>query len=249
MVVATVAYCIGGCLIGGAGIFILLNLGDHRALRTLRRVVPSPLLARTSGRVAVEGRTEYGPSGRQVGPVTGEDCVWFHVRLIREPARWQSSGETDPVYDVLLEFSSPGGFTLADHSGRIPVDPAILDHPYPMEPGVKVKTTLEHGPKAPRTLPPVVPRDLVDDLRKNERLTLTESRVPRGVQVFALGRLARGELKKSRAGVTVFTTKTRDQVIAARRDGISLNNRIIVGFALLGLALAGGGVGYLATLG
>lgn len=245
MVVATVAFCIGALLIGGAGIFLLLNLGEHRALRTLRRVVPGPA---RPGRVALEGRTEYGPSGRQAAPVTGEDCVWFHVRLIREPSR-QYSGSDAPDHDVLFDYSSPGGFALADPGGRIPVDPAILDHPYPMEAGVAVKTTIVHKRKAPRPLPPVVSREIIDDLRKSERLTLTESRVLRGVPVFALGRLSGGVLKQSRAGLTVFTTDTREQVIATRKDGISVSNRVMVVFVLAGLALAGGGAGYLNTLG
>jgi hypothetical protein len=248
MVVATVAFCIGALLIGGAGIFLLLNLGEHRALRTLRRIVPSPIADRSGGRVALEGRTEYGPAGRQVGPVTGEGCAWFHVRLIREPRRGYTRGDEGPDHDLLLDFSSPAGFALADHSGRVPVDPALLSHPDLPGARVPVTTTLVHRHKKPVTLPPVVAPEFLNDLRRGEYLTLTETRVPRGVDVFALGRLDKGELKRSRPGLTVFTSDTRDKAIAARREGIAVSNRIIVGFSLVGLVLAGGGAGCLTTL-
>ncbi|MBL7261549.1 hypothetical protein [Paractinoplanes lichenicola] len=248
MAVATVAYCLGGLLIGGSGIFFLLNLGDLRALRTMRRVPVIPAATQQrSGRVALEGRTEYGPAGRQRAPVSGEDSAWFHVRLIREPSR-HYAGSDDPDEDVLLDFSSPDGFALADHSGRVPVDPAIFGYPFIVEPRVPVVTTIVHKRSAPRSLPPVVPRAIADDVRKNERLTLTETRVPRGVAVYALGRLSGGTLTRSRTGLTVFSTDNRDQVIAARRDSIALGTKMTVWFAVAGLLLAGGGVGYLTTL-
>ncbi len=247
MVVATVAFCVGGLLLGGAGIFFLLNLGDHRALRTLRRVEPSPIGSRGSGRVALEAQTEYGPAGRQTGPVTGADCTWFHVRLIREPTR-QFSGSDGPDEDVLLDFSSPQGFALADRQGRAAVDPAILGHPYSQEPRVTVTTTVVHKRSSPDALPPVVPREIVDGLRKSERLTLTEVRVPRGLPVFALGRLAGNGLTRSRAGLTVFTTDSRDQTMAARRESIGTGAKLTAGFAVAGLILAGGGAGCLMTL-
>ncbi len=247
MVVATVAFCLGGVLLGGAGIFVLLNLGDYRALRTLRRMTPVALSSVRGGRVAVQARTEYGPSGRHLAPVTGEDCAWFHVRLIREPSR-HYVGSDDPDHDVLADFTSPDGFALADPSGRVPVDPAVLDISDVAGPRVPVTTTLEHRLKAPIALPAVVPREVVDDLRKSERLTLTEVRVPRAVPVFALGRVSRGQFKRSLAGLTAFTTSGRERVIAGLEDSIRHVSRVIVVFALAGLVLAGGGAGYLTTL-
>ncbi|MBM2620453.1 hypothetical protein JIG36_33580 [Actinoplanes sp. LDG1-06] len=247
MAVATVAFCVGGLLVGGSGIFFLLNLGDLRALRTMRRVAVVPAANPGGGRVAFEGRTEYGPAGRQFAPVSGQDSAWFHVRLIREPTRQFATGD-GPDYDVLLDFSSPDGFALADHSGRAPVDPAILGYPFFTEPRVHVETTVVHRKSAPRTLPPVVLREIVDDVRKNERLTLTETRVPRGVAVYALGRMSGGKLTKSRTGVTVFSTDSRERVIAARQADISLGIRLTLGSAVTGLVLAGAGVGYLTML-
>ncbi len=245
MVVATVAFCVGACLVGGAGIFLLLNLSDYKALRTLRRITPTPIGAATGGRVALEGGTEYGTAGRQTAPVSGADCAWYHVRLIREPRRgWPSSD--DPDHDVLLDVESPGGFSIAAPSGRLPVDPGILDHPNREGAPVPVHMTLVHRPDP---LPPVVAREFVDDLRKGEKLTLTESRVPRGVDVFALGRVARGgEFKQSLAGLTVFTTDSRERMIAAREESIKLGAKLVAGFGLAGLILAGGGAGYLVAL-
>ncbi len=247
MVVATVAFCIGGCLLGGAGIFLLLNVGDYQSLRTLRRLRVRSVAQAGGGRVAVEGHIEYGPAGPQTAPVTAEQCAWFHVRLIREPSRHYTSSD-DPDHDVLLDFSSPGGFTLADHSGRVPVDPALLDVLNTTGPSVAVHTKIMHKRSKPETLPPVVPREIVDDLRKSERLTLTETRVPRGAQVFALGRLSNGELKRSFAGLTVFSSNSRDKVIASRKDDIGLGARMVVGFGLAGLILAAGSAAYLTTL-
>jgi hypothetical protein len=247
MVVATVAFCVGACLLGGAGIFVLLNLGDYKALRTLRRLRPQPVGARTSGRVALEGLTEYGSAGRQTAPVSGADCAWFHVRLIREPRRgWTSSD--DPDHDLLLDFSSPAGFTLAGRGGRVPVDLGVLDHADTEGAPVAVRTTLVHKRSAPVAMPAVVDRAIVEDLRKGERLTLTETRVPRGAEVFALGRLSRDRFKRSLAGLTVFTTARRDRVIAAREDGLKLGIEIVAGFGVVGLILAGGGAGCLMSL-
>ncbi|MBU2670150.1 hypothetical protein KOI35_42280 [Actinoplanes bogorensis] len=224
-----------------------MNLSDLRAMRTLRRLLPTPVHQNTGGRVALEGHLEYGPSGRQYAPVSGADCAWYHVRLIREPTRQFAKGD-DPDEDVLLDFTSPGGFALADRSGRVAVDPAILGYPYFKESRVPESVQIVHRRASPRTLPPVVPREYVDDLRKSERLTLTEIRVSRGPRVFALGRMSSGTLKKSRAGLTVFSTDSRDQVIAKRREDIAIGARMVAGCVLAGLVLAGGGAAYLMSL-
>ncbi|MEV6305528.1 hypothetical protein AB0M02_39360 [Actinoplanes sp. NPDC051861] len=243
MVVATVAFCLGGLLFGGAFIFLALSLSDLRALGTLRRTTPTPIGARSRGRVALEGVTEYGPAGRQFAPVSGEDCAWYHVVLLREPSRRFSRGD-DPDHDVLLDVASPAWPTLADHGGRLPVDPRTWTDPILEEPSVPVTTRLEHRLAAPVPLPSIVPPDVVADLRKSERLSLTEVRIPRGTKVFALARVNGRGLAPRRSGATVFTTLSRAEVLTSRRESMGMGRRMAGGFGLAGLALMALAVAY-----
>ncbi|WP_127552119.1 hypothetical protein [Actinoplanes sp. OR16] len=251
MVVATVAFCIGGILVGGAGIFLLLMIGDIRALWTLHRIPVAPVTAR--GRVALEGATEYGPAGPQIAPLSGEDCTWYRVTLIREPSRDLARGD-DSDHDVLLEITSPSWPALADQTGSVPIDPRLLDHPRALfdpiqtEPRAAVTTDIEYRRATPVRMPRIVPPDLVDGLRTSERLHLTEVRVPRGVKVFALGRLSSSGLRPSRAGLTMLTTLTRTEVIAARRESMGLGGTLAVVSGLIGLALAAGSAVLLLTM-
>jgi hypothetical protein len=243
MTVATVALCIGILLVAGSGIFLLLILSDLRALWTLRHLKPVPISA-ARGRVALEGTTEYGSAGRQIGPVTGEDCAWYRVTLLREPARYTPTGESGPDYDRVLEAESPAWLTLAGQGGRIPVDPRlvapsrVLFDPIMTDPRAWTVTALEHSRAKPVPLPPIVPADVIDDLRKSERLHLTEVRVARGQQVFALGRAGRKGLRPSRSSITVFTPRSRAEVIATRVEDIRVGRTAVVGLILIGLLLA-----------
>ncbi|MEU4560687.1 hypothetical protein AB0F72_20100 [Actinoplanes sp. NPDC023936] len=249
MVVATTMFCLGGILAGGAGIFLLLALGDLRALWTLRRTSVTPVTAR--GRVAVEGVTEYGTAGPQLAPVTGADCAWYRVTLLREPSR----GDAGADHDVLLEITSPSWAALEDASGRVPVDPRLLDHPRTLrdpgqnEPSVSITTEIEHRPAQRARLPRIVPPDVVRDLRRSEHLRLTEVRVPRGAKVFALGRATPTGLLPNRAGLTLLTTDSRAEVIAARRDAIGTGGRLALWFGLIGLLLTAGSAAWLSTMG
>jgi hypothetical protein len=251
MVVATVAFCVGGLMAGGAGIFFLLMLGDIRALWTLRRVPVAPVTAR--GRVALEATLDYGAAGRQVAPATGEDCTWYRVTLIREPSRDVATGD-GPDHDVLLEITSPAWPALADSSGRAPVDPRLLDHPRALfdpiqtEPRAVLTSDLEYRTSKPVPMPRIVPPDVVSGLRESELLRLTEVRAPRGVKVFALGRLSGSGLRPSRAGLTLLTTDSRDEVIAARRASIGMGGGLTVWFGLIGLLLAAGSAAWLLTM-
>ncbi|WP_189330944.1 hypothetical protein [Actinoplanes ianthinogenes] len=237
--VATIGFCAGALLVGAAGIFVLLHLGNHREVRTLRRVRPAPIASWNSGRVAAQARTEYGPAGHQVGPVSGEDCVWYHVVLRREPSRRSS----DDSYDLLLDITAPGWPAIADASGRIPVDPRGLDEPLRGEPVATEATRITYRRSDPVRLPAVVPPDIVDSLRKHEHLELTEVRMPRGVAVFALGRVTADGLRPA-----YFTTRTRAEALAARIDDLGLARRLIAGFGLTGLLLTGGAVVILRNL-
>ncbi|MBB4744226.1 hypothetical protein BJY16_007685 [Actinoplanes octamycinicus] len=237
--VATIGFSVGALLVGGAGIFFLLHLGDRREARTLREVHPAPIGSWDGGRVAAEARTEYGHAGRQVGPVSGADCTWYHVLLVREPSRRSS----DDSHDVLLDITAPGWPAIADASGRIPVDPRALGEPLRSDPAPIETTRVSYRRSAPVRLPAVVPPDIVDGLRQSERLELTEVRLPRGVDVFALGRTTADGLVPA-----YFTTRTRAEALAARLDDLALSRRLIAGFGLTGLLLAGASVVVLRTL-
>lgn len=252
MTVATVAFCFGVLLVAGAGIFLLLILGDLRALWTLHRLRPSPV--GTRGRVALEGTTEYGIAGRQIAPATGEDCTWYRLVLLREPSRALATGDYGPDHDVILEIESPAWPAIADHTARIPVDPRLVSpsralyDPIMSGPYAYTVTSLEHRHANPVPLPPIVPDDIVGDLHKSERLRLTEIRLPRGVPVFALGRTTSRGLLPSRAGLTVFTTDSRSKTIAVRRDDIRTGRMGAVWLTIIGLALAVPSALYLTSL-
>ena len=244
--VATLIFSLGALLVGGAGIFALLNLGDRRAVRTLSRVRPSPIGARvpsSGGRVAVEGVTECGPGGLLVGPVSGEECVWFRIRLVREPARADDGG-----HDLLMDTMSPGRPTVADATGRMAIDPRLINRSDRAEAAAVVETAVIHRRSAPRSLAPVVPQDLIDDLGRSETLRLTETRLPRGLEVFALGRLTPDGLAPNRVGLSVFGTSRHADVLAARREDIALGGKLVVGSAVLGLLLAGAAAAVLTLL-
>ncbi|BCY12210.1 hypothetical protein [Actinoplanes sp. L3-i22] len=236
--IATIAFCLGGFLLAGAAIFLLLHIGTHLEVRTLRQVRPAPIASWDRGRVAAEARTEYGPAGPQIGPVSGEDCVWYHVRLTREPSRRSS----DDSHDLLLDVASPGWPAIADPSGRVSVDPRKLGGSLRTDPSAVEAIRIYFRSAAPVPLPAIVPPDIVAGLKKHESLELTEVRMSRGVPVFALGRATGKGLVPS-----FFTTRTRDQALAVRIDDIGLGRGMIVWFALIGLALSGGSMLVLLT--
>ena len=245
----TVLLCLGVLLLAGAVLFLVVRFSNQWALLTLRRHRPTAIASwRGGGRVAAEARTEYGPAGRQVGPVSGEDCAWYHVLLIREPTRRLATGDYDPDHDVLLELGSPGWPAIADPTGRIPVDPRMFALPTRQEPLATETTRLTHRLSAPVPLPPVVPRDLIDDLRRSERLILTEVRLPRNRPVFALGRPSNGALVPSRGTLSVFTSDSREKVLATRVDDVKVALRAAVAMLLTGAVLTGGSAAALATM-
>jgi len=239
-VVTVVSLAFGGgiCLIVCTGIIQLLRLSDLRALRAIRRTVPTPVgsWAAGAGRVALEGITDDGPAGPQTGPVSGERCSWFRVTLIREPSRgWSDEGEP-----ALIDFASPGPPMVSDGSGRVALDPRLFETPTQHEPVVTVTTTLVHRGRSPVELPAFVAEDLIRDLRRSETLRLKEVRLPFAREVYALA-LPAGRpvmLVPNPQGVTVFTTESREQVLARRRESIATAGWITRIFGLTGLIVA-----------
>lgn len=241
MTVAAVALCIGMLLVAVAGIFVLLVLGDLRALWILYRLRPAPI--GTRGRVAVAGITEYGTAGRQIAPVSGADCAWYQVTVVRSPSRSFYVGD-DPDYDVILEAESPSWPAVTDRTHRIPVDPRLLlPHQTSMDPvrngpPVHESSSLTYTRAEPVPLPPIVPTDVIDGLRESERLHLSEARILPGVPIFAIGRVTGKGLRPNRARLTVLSTSSRTEVIAARRADLRFAVQGAIWLAVLGLVLA-----------
>ena len=232
----TVLLCLGILLFAGALLFLVVRFSGQWALLTLRRLAPTPIAeAHGHKRVAVQGRTEYGTAGRQIGPVSGHDCTWYRVTLVREPARGPGTGD-DHDYDVLLDLSSPAWPALADPTGRIAVDPRLLAPPARQEPLATETLRLTD----PAFMPAVVPREVIDDLRRGERLTLSEVRLTRGRDIFALGRPHDGALGLSRGTLSVFTTDSRAKVLADRVEDVKVALGAALVMLLAGAVLTGG---------
>jgi hypothetical protein len=245
----TVLLCMGVFLVLGALIFLAVRFSNQWALFTLRRHPPTTIGSwRGGGRVSVEAHSEYGEAGRQTAPATGEDCAWFHMTLIRKPSRRMTLAEDNPEHDVLLELVSPAWPAIADETGRIAVDPRMFELPGRREPAPTETTRLTYRVAEPVRMPPVVPREAIDDLRRGEKLVLTEVRLPRGRPIFALGRPAGGAFVPSRGSLSVFTSDSRAKVLADRLE----DNRVALGAALVmlvsGVVLAGGSAAAMSAL-
>ncbi|MEV6342941.1 hypothetical protein [Actinoplanes sp. NPDC051851] len=249
----TLAACAGFLLLGGAGIFLLLNLADRRAVRLLRRVPPAPIASIvpaalatpavagtvqagsrpvSRGRFAAEGVTAPGPAGIQIAPVSGDECAWYSVRLTREPSRRDS----DLSQDLLLEASAPDRPALLDATGRLPLSPALVCRP-PEHPVPYVVTRLTYRTSAPVPLPALVPPDVVAGLRRSESLVLTETRLPLALPVFVSGRLTPDGLDLPRSGPAFCTTRPYTELHTALRADITLATRLILGSTALGTLL------------
>jgi len=245
----TVLLCIGGLLIAGALVFLMVRFAGQWALLTLRRHPPTPIGSwRGGARVAVEAYTEYGPAGRQIAPATGEDCAWYHVRLIREPTRRLLVGDGEAEYDELLDLASPAWPAIADPTGRIEVDPRMLDLTPREEPVATESVRLVHRAAESVALPPIVPGEVIDDLRGGERLVLTEVRLPHGRRIFALGRPSRGALVPSHGSLSIFTSDDYEKILAERSAGVRVFLRAALAMLAVGAALAGGSAAALAAL-
>ncbi|HEX3790859.1 MAG TPA: hypothetical protein VHW44_23555 [Pseudonocardiaceae bacterium] len=68
---------------------LLLKAGGNRARRITRRTPPTPIGGWRAGRAraAAVGRTTHGPSGPYLAPVSGVECAWYAIQVVRIPAR------------------------------------------------------------------------------------------------------------------------------------------------------------------
>jgi hypothetical protein len=215
----------GVLLLIAAGVMFLLTSRSARELRTVTAAVPGPPAGR-SGLIATEAVTAYGPEGPQTGPVSGADCVWWRVDVVRTPSR---GSEDRTGSDDLGHVVSPGRAALTDGTAAVTVDSRVLER--------TVHSGLPAGTERTGTIglsrvPSWVPRGMAGRLRPYEEIHLTEIRMPVGVAVFAVGTVRGGVLTPGRAGV--FTTAPRDQVLATYGRDRSAARSMMRAFGVLG---------------
>ena len=128
-------------------------------------------------RVAVVGTTAFGPGGPVVGPVSGEECAGFRVRLTRSPSR---RADEDGGGDVLFDVASPSPTAMVDRSGAVLIDPGLLAEPPTLHDPVATEQVrrLLHGGSA-ADWPSLVPRGLLEDKRPTNRCSSRKSDCPR----------------------------------------------------------------------
>ena len=243
----------GGFMLVASVVMFLLRADSRRAYRKVAGTAPTALASWRSGtaRVAATGVTDYGPGGPQVGPISGEDCTWYRIEVVRSPSR-RSDDRTGE--DRLGDFSAPSWPTLTDPSGRVVVDPRVLVKA--LGGGDTVATERAGtfaGEKYGKPVPGYVPAKLAGRLRPYEEIHLTEVRLPPGREVYAVGsvrgvRSGLAVLAPSRSGVTVFTTDGREQILARRVKDAAAVHWAIRAFGIAGLVLTAGSAGLLYLL-
>jgi hypothetical protein len=234
--VASFVLLFGLFLLIAAFVMFLLGSGARRAHRTIAGTVPAPLDTWRSGPVAANAVTDYGPGGPQTGPVSGEQCTWYRVEVVRSPSR---TSDDRTGQDVLGHLMS-GSPALADESGRVVVDPRVLvralgsGHPVGTE-----RSGTFAGARFANAVPDYA-RAMVGKLRSYEEIHLVELRLPRGRKVFVAGSVRAGGrgpavLTPNRGDATVFTTDSRDQVLDGLAKTGSAGAMLLRWFGVAGL--------------
>ena len=240
---------IGGFMLIVSTVMFLIRTGARRAYRKIAGTPPTALASWRpgTGTVAATGVTDYGAVGPQVGPVSGEDCTWYRIEVVRSPSR-KSDDRTGE--DLLGEFSSASWPSLTDRSGRVVIDPRMLVKA--LSAGDPVATE-KAGASFGSPIPAYVPATMVGKLRSYEDIHLREVRLPPGRAVYTVGAVRDGRadmavLAPSRWGFAVFTTDHRDQVLARRAKNATSAHRVMRAFGVLGLVLTAGSAGLLYLL-
>jgi len=215
-----------------------IKVSARRAHRQLDGTAPTPLAAWRPGtpRAAASGVIDYGPSGPQIAPLSGADCVWWQIEVIREPDR---KSEERAGQEKLGVFSTSAWPAITDQTGLVLVDPQVLLRAQGQGDSVPTERKLMF---AQSDVPAYVPPDLVGPLRSYEKIGLDEIRLPAGREVFVSGSVQAGRagppvLAPARRGVTIFTTDRREQVLTRRADLISAGHLMTRAFALAGVAI------------
>lgn len=230
----------------GGGLFLLvaalvlwgIKAGERRSYRHIAATPSTPLGSWQPGtrRAAAQGVTGYGPHGPTAGPVSGQDCAWWQVKVDRHPSR-DSDDRTG--WDDLGVFAAPGAPLIGDGTGQLLVDPLVpartLGGSHPVATANYVRSV--------SSVPAYVPAKMIDQMRSYEEIRLTETRLPVGREVFVVGSVHRDRagggsvLAPNGYAATVFTVDRRDQVLdrlAKTARSAQLVSRV---FGLTGLVL------------
>ncbi|GIF25306.1 hypothetical protein Ate02nite_80360 [Paractinoplanes tereljensis] len=224
------------------GIFALISIGDLRMSRLLRRTVPAPLGSWPArGRVSAEAVTEYGPAGPQIGPLSGEDCTWYEMTIVRDDGENRS--------DVYLDGGkAPAWPALADATGRVTLDPRLLVDGRGQALTYHASTVTESSTESWRkkrgeTPPAWATPKIARSTSNGDVLQLQEVRLPRGREVFVMGRAANGSVRPMRRA---FVTPERwADMIAAKESDQRLMTVTMPIFIVVGVLVAAAGFGLL----
>lgn len=148
-----------------------------------------------------------------------------------------------PPHDVLFEAVSPGLPALADASGSVLIDARLLGGPPNLDDPVVTRLAFrELGRGSTDPAAALVPRNLLDDVRSHETVTLWETRLTAGRQAYAVG--SAGKSKGSvvleparRGGFSVLTSDERSTVIARRRTHADEARSLMITLGRLGLVV------------
>lgn len=193
-------------------------------------------------RVAALATTAFGPAGPVIGPVSGAESAWFSVQLLREPSR--SKDESPPPYDVLVEVSSAMPPALADGSGSVLIDPALLAEAPNLDDPVLTQVTVRFvSGGLPNPAPSVVTRKHIDNTRSSESLRVVETRLDAGKQAYAFGSVGRHRglglamLKPTRRAVSILTSDDHSAVVARRHTNAKDARSLAIFLGRVGLVV------------
>jgi hypothetical protein len=237
-VVASSILCIGLCLVLVTVIFAAISAGNLRLARRLRRTPPTPIGSwrGRSRRVTIEAVVEDGAAGPQIGPLSGEACAWYEmtltlVRRSSEAGNHYSEAGTTPAPPV-----------LTDGTGRVVIDKRLLTDRWGSPRTYQAPSVCEEISESfhrgnPR--PSWVTEGMAKSLRFDESFLMTEVRLPRGREVFAMGRVVDGVLRPGRGARIIKGTWAG--LIKATEDDLSLMAKTIPVFIALGTIIGVGG--------
>ncbi|HEU0241510.1 MAG TPA: hypothetical protein VFR11_19950 [Micromonosporaceae bacterium] len=232
----------GACLLAGITALTLgvFALHDHRVVARTT-LTPIGSWDGTARRRAAIATTAYGPGGRYVAPITGEDCAWYAAELIRVPSRRLS--EESIGEDSLWRSVAPSPAAIADPTGSALLDPHLAESPPTRHDIPIVDVALEiYRPETVETMPECVPAHAYMDVRGYESLRLTEVRVPAGRRAYVLGAtVQRGPyvmLVAAGHGPTIVTRDSPDEVRLRQRRSARDSRRLARGLTIVGATLS-----------
>ncbi|WP_213004208.1 hypothetical protein [Paractinoplanes toevensis] len=240
--VASGILCLGMCMVLVTPIFAAISAGNVRLARRLRRTPPTPIgtWSGRNGFVTVEAVVEHGTAGPQIGPLSGEACAWYEmtltlVRRSSEAGNHYSEAGTTPAPPVLTDGT--GSVTIHQ---RLLTDRWGSPQSY-QAPSVCDETSESYHRGDER--PSWVTEGMAKSLGIGESLLMTEVRLPRGREVFAMGRVAGGVLRPGRGARIIKGTWAG--LITETEDDLSLMAKAIPVFVVVGSIVGVGGFGLL----